>query len=214
MAGTGKVTGKKLAWLKPGIFLGAMVPLVVLLVRAATHTIGADPIAIALNQLGLLALILLWASLAATPLKIVFDVKWPIRVRKLLGLLAFFFATLHVLLYSVIDQGLSLDAIIADVTKRPFITLGFSAYVLLIPLAATSTSGMLKRLGKARWDRLHRLVYVSAILAALHFIWRVKRDISQPATYALVLAILFAVRLWKPARPARSQRPAPGSART
>ena len=187
-------------WLKPGILLGALVPLAVLLTRAARHTLGADPVAIAMNQLGLLALILLWASLAATPLKIAFGLTWPVRMRRMLGLLAFFYATLHVLLYVVIDQGLSIDAIMADVIKRIFITAGFTAYVLLIPLAATSTAGMIKRLGGPRWRRLHRLTYVAAIFAAAHFIWRVKIDISQPAAYALVLGLLLGVRLWKAAR--------------
>jgi sulfoxide reductase heme-binding subunit YedZ len=196
---------QKQAFIKPGVMIGALVPLAVLVVRALRQTLGADPVAIALNQLGLLALIFLWASLAATPLKIVFGITWAVRMRRMLGLLAFFYASLHVLLYVVIDQHLSFDAIIADVSKRVFITAGFSAYVLLIPLAATSTAGMIKRLGGARWRRLHRLAYVAAVLAALHFIWRVKIDVTQPAIYALVLGLLFAARLWKSAL-ARTRR--------
>lgn len=187
--------GGKLKWLKPGVLAGALIPLVVLASRAYRHTLGADPVAIALNQLGLLALILLLASLTATPLKIAFGVNWPLRIRKLLGLLAFFYAGLHFLLYAIIDQGLAFFAILKDVTERKFITMGFLAFVLLVPLAITSTSGMRKRLGNARWTRLHRLVYVAAVLAAVHFLWRVKRDISQPAAYGIVLGLLLAARV-------------------
>lgn len=185
----------KQPWLKPGVLIGALVPLALLVTRALRHTLGADPIAIALNQLGLLALIFLLASLAATPLKLLFGLTWGLRIRRMLGLIAFFYASLHVGLYVCVDQGFDLGAILADVTERKFITAGFVAYVLLIPLAATSTQAMLKRLGARRWRRLHKLVYVSAVLAAVHFIWRVKLDLSQPAAYALVLGLLFAVRL-------------------
>src|SRR5688572_16510021 len=133
-----------LPWLQPGVLIGALVPLVVLAVRAGLHTLGADPVAIALNQLGLLALIFLVASLAASPLKALFDWNWPLRIRRLLGLLAFGYAMLHALLYAVVDQGLAWAAIIEDVTQRKFITAGFAALVLLVPLAVTSTAGMLK----------------------------------------------------------------------
>jgi sulfoxide reductase heme-binding subunit YedZ len=185
----------KQPWLKPGVLIGGLVPLALLVTRATRHTLGADPIAIALNQLGLLALIFLLASLAATPLKLMFGLTWGLRIRRMLGLFAFFYASLHVALYVCVDQGFDLGAILADVTERKFITAGFAAYVLLIPLAATSTQAMLKRLGARRWRRLHKLAYVSAILAATHFIWRVKLDLSQPAAYALALALLFAIRL-------------------
>jgi sulfoxide reductase heme-binding subunit YedZ len=185
----------KQPWLKPGVLIGALVPLALLVTRAMRHTLGADPIAIALNQLGLLALIFLLASLAATPLKLLFGLTWGLRIRRMLGLFAFFYASLHVGLYVCVDQGFDLGAILADVTERKFIAAGFAAYVLLIPLAATSTQAMLKRLGARRWRRLHKLAYVAAVLAAVHFIWRVKLDLSQPAAYALVLALLFAIRL-------------------
>jgi sulfoxide reductase heme-binding subunit YedZ len=186
----------KQPWLKPGIVLGGLVPLIVLCVRALRGTLGADPVAIAMNQLGLLALIFLVASLAATPLKVAFKLTWPIRARRTLGLFAFFYASLHFLLYTCIDQGLAWSAIVADVTKRKFITIGFAAYLLLIPLAITSTASMTKRLGARRWKRLHRLSYVAGVFAVVHFIWRVKQDLSQPATYAWALALLFAVRLY------------------
>jgi sulfoxide reductase heme-binding subunit YedZ len=198
----------KLPWLKPGVLIGALVPLARLVVDASRGTLGADPIAIALNRRGLLALILLWASLAATPLKILFGVTWPIRIRQLLGLLAFFYASLHFLLYAVVDQGLDFVAIVEDVTDRRFITVGFLALVLLIPLAVTSPAAMLKRLGAARWKRLHRLAYVVAVLVTIHFAWRVKKDFSQPIAYGAVLAVLLGMRLL-PARllPPRTRKP-------
>ena len=181
-------------WLKPGVFAGAMVPLVMLAARAAWGTLGADPIAECLNQLGLAALIFLVASLACTPLKTITGWTWPIRIRKELGLFAFFYALLHVSTYSGLDQSFHLRAIFADVIKRKFIFFGFAAFVLLIPLAATSTQAAVRRLGFAWWKRLHRLAYLAALLGALHFIWRVKKDLREPALYAIVLAALLLVR--------------------
>jgi sulfoxide reductase heme-binding subunit YedZ len=178
-----------------GVVIGALLPLGLLLVRAWQHNLGADPIAIALNQLGLLALILLLASLSATPMRLIFGITWPMRLRRLLGLLAFFYATLHFLTYLLIDQGLALRAIVEDVTQRKFITVGFVAFLSLVPLAATSTKAMVQRLGGKRWRQLHRLVYAAGLLAVVHFVWRVKKDLSQPLLYACVLAILLGVRL-------------------
>jgi sulfoxide reductase heme-binding subunit YedZ len=186
----------RLMWLKPGVLLGGLVPLAYLARRFQSDTLGADPIAAALNELGLIALVFLVATLSCTPLKIAFSWTWPLRIRRLLGLLAFFYASLHVLTYAVIDQGLDLAAILADVGERPFITAGFAAFVLLIPLAITSTVKMQRRLGPVRWHRLHRLVYVIGLLAVLHFILRVKRDLDEPLTYAYVVVALLGVRLW------------------
>jgi sulfoxide reductase heme-binding subunit YedZ len=168
---------------------------VAIAVRAARGTLGADPIAQALNQLGLTALVLLVASLACTPLRAVFGWTWPIRVRKEVGLFAFFYALLHVGTYAVLDQELVWRAVLADVVKRKFIFVGFAAFVLLIPLAATSTQAALRRLGFVRWKRIHRLVYVAAGLAAVHFIWRVKQDLREPLIYAAILAALLLVRV-------------------
>jgi len=191
---------RKTPWLKPGVAVGALVPLVWMVADAVRGTLGADPIAIALNRLGLLALIFLWASLACTPARVLFGVTWPVRIRRMLGLLAFLHALLHFSLYAFVDQGLDWAAIADDVTKRPFITVGFVAFVLLIPLAVTSTKGMVKRLGSARWKQLHRLSYVVAVLATVHFLWRVKQDLSQPLAYGAVLGVLFAVRVADGAR--------------
>ena len=211
-----------LPWLKPGVFVGALVPLAAILWRAAHGELGANPIAQALNQLGLVALIFLVAALACTPLKSAFGWTWPIRLRRMLGLFGFFYAVLHISTYAGLDQVLDWHAIWLDVTKRRFIYVGFTAFVLLVPLAATSTSGALKRLGYARWKRLHRLAYVAPILGVIHFTWRVKKDVREPIAYAVVLGALLLFRVatsWRaraasaPAhgRPAPSPRGAAGS---
>jgi sulfoxide reductase heme-binding subunit YedZ len=184
-----------LDWLIPAVLTGSAAPFVLLMFRAATGRLGANPIATALNQLGLLALIFLVACLGCTPAKIVFGVAWPIRIRKTLGLLAFYTACLHFLTYAVIDQGLRLGTVLNDVVKRPFILVGFIALVLLIPLAATSTKGALTRLGFKRWKRIHRLVYLIAVLAVIHFRMRVKADAREPFVWLAVVAVLLLLRV-------------------
>ena len=195
--------GKPFAWLGPGLFVGALVPLVELLWRVAQGTLGADAIAISLNKLGILALALFWASLACSPLKTLFGWTWPLRIRRELGLLAFLYMALHVLTYVAIDQGLDLHAILADVTKRKFITVGFLAFALLVPVAWTSFKDSPRKLGFKRWQAIHRLVYPAACLAAVHFILRVKKDLREPLVYATVLGALFAVRVFAAVKKAR-----------
>ena len=182
-------------WLKPALLAGSLAPLAWIAWRAAYGGLGADPVAQALNELGLVALVFLVASLACTPLKTFLGWTWPMRLRRMLGVLAFTYAILHVATYFAIDQGLDLVAVITDVTKRRFIFVGFAAFVLLVPLAATSTNAAVKRLGYRRWQLVHRLAYVAAILAATHFFWRVKRDVTEPVAYATVLLLLLLVRL-------------------
>src|SRR6186997_201200 len=182
-------------WLNPGILVGAMAPVLSILMRARSGDLGANPIAEALNELGLMALVLLIASLACTPLRTLFGWTWPIRARRLLGLLAFAYAALHVAVYAGLDQGLELRAVLADVVKRKFIFVGFAAFVMLIPLAWTSTKGAVRRLGYVKWKRLHLLVYPAALCAVIHFVWRVKKDLSEPLVYAAILAALLLVRV-------------------
>jgi len=182
-------------WLKPAVLTGSLVPIAAILERAWRDDLGPDPIAQALNQLGLIALVFLIAALGCSPLKAMFGWTWPMRIRRMLGLLAFFYALLHVITYTVLDQGLDWHAIVDDIVKRKFIFFGFSTFVLLIPLAATSTNSALRRLGYVRWKQLHRLAYLAPALAVLHFIWRVKLDVREPVTYGLVLAALLTVRL-------------------
>lgn len=184
-----------LFWVKWGIGVAALLPAARLGWLFANDRLGANPIAETMNQLGLLTLILLLTSLAMTPLKIVTGWTWPLALRRLLGLLAFTYVCFHFSLYLGVDQFFDFDEIWRDIAKRKFITIGFAAFVLLIPLAVTSTSGMLKRLGARRWKRLHRLVYVAAGLGVIHFIWRVKSDLREPLIYAAVLAALLGVRV-------------------
>lgn len=197
---------KPYAWLKPGVFIGCLLPLALMIVDASRGQLGADPVAIALNRLGLLALITLVASLAATPARLVLGWAWPLRLRRMLGLFAFFYALLHFTLYLAIDQGFDLAAIVKDVTERKFITVGFAAFVILVPLAATSPLRVRRMLGPKRWQRLHRLVYLAGALAALHFVWRVKRDLTEPTAYAAIIGALLLARIThrkpRPPRPA------------
>jgi sulfoxide reductase heme-binding subunit YedZ len=183
-----------LPWLKPAILTGALIPLAAILIQAMRGTLSANPIAEALNRLGLLALIFLILTLLMTPLRALFSWIWPLRVRRTLGLLAFFYAALHFTTYLVLDQGLALRALLLDVTKRRFIFVGFAAFVLLIPLAITSTNAMVRRLGFRSWQRLHRLAYVATILGVIHFVWRVKKDVTEPAIYGAILASLLGFR--------------------
>jgi methionine sulfoxide reductase heme-binding subunit len=184
-----------LPWLKPAVLTGSLVPIAAILMRACANALGPDPIAQALNQLGLVALVFLIAALACTPLKAIVGWTWPMRLRRMLGVLAFFYASLHVITYTALEQGLDWYAIIDDIVKRKFIFFGFSTFLLLIPLAATSTNSALRRLGYLRWKQLHRLAYLAPALAVLHFTWRVKRDIREPVTYGLVLGGLLSVRV-------------------
>jgi sulfoxide reductase heme-binding subunit YedZ len=182
-------------WLKPGTFIGALAPLASMAVRASQGALSANPIAEVENELGLTALILLVASLACTPARRLLGWTWPTRIRRELGLFAFFYASLHFLTYLALDQVFDWEAVVEDIAQRPFITVGFLALVLLVPLALTSTTASIKRLGYRRWQRLHRLAYVAGVLAVVHFIWRVKIDVTQPLIYASVLGALLMVRV-------------------
>jgi methionine sulfoxide reductase heme-binding subunit len=201
-------------WLKPAVLVGGLYPLAFMALEFARGALGANPIERVLNQTGLLALILLVASLACTPLKVVSGWTWPIRLRKLLGLLSFTYASAHFLTYAVLDQGLALGVILEDIARRPFITVGFLALVLLVPLAVTSTNRMVRRMGFPAWQRLHRLAYVAASLGVVHFIWRVKKDLTEPLIYGGVLVLLFAIRVAEALRKRRARSSAQVPARS
>lgn len=192
-------------WLNPALTLGGLAPLALLAVQGPLGALGPNAIEAALNQTGLLALVLLLASLACTPVRLVTGWTWPARIRRTLGLLAFTYAVAHFLTYLVLDQGLSLKALLDDLVKRPFITVGFTALVLLAPLAVTSTNGWVRRLGFPRWQRLHRLAYVAAVLGVVHFVWRVKQDVTEPLLHGCVLALLFAIRAGEGMRKRRAR---------
>ncbi len=180
--------------LKAGVWAGCLSPLLALLYRYWTNDLTANPVSFMTNTLGDWTLRLLLTSLALTPLRIVFGIGWQMPLRRLLGLFAFFYASLHFAVWLVIDQFFDWRAMIADVLKRPYITVGVCALALLLPLAVTSTAGMVKRLGARAWTRLHRLVYVIATLGAVHFIWLAKVGRATPYYYAAILAALLGIR--------------------
>jgi sulfoxide reductase heme-binding subunit YedZ len=196
----------KHAYLVPAVVTGWLLALAQLGYRLARHQLGANPIATALNQLGLLALVLLVATLCCTPLKLVLGWTWPLRIRRTLGLLAFFSGLLHFALYLGADQGFDLGAVLGDILKRPFILVGFLALLLLVPLAWTSSKQAVRRLTFPVWQQLHRLVYPIALLATLHFYLRVKADHTQPLIYGGVLLAGFAIRILAWRMKVRSRR--------
>jgi sulfoxide reductase heme-binding subunit YedZ len=181
------------------LFLVCLVPLGKLLLETlgiAGLSLGANPIETLLHRLGIWGLNFLLITLAVTPLRFLTGKNWLIRFRRMLGLFAFFYLLMHFLVYTGLDQRFDLQAIFEDIAERPYITIGFSALVLLIPLAVTSTNGMMRRLGR-RWQKLHRLVYLIAILGVWHFYWQVKLDTLEAVIYAGILALLFAYRIWR-----------------
>ncbi|MBS2030193.1 MAG: sulfoxide reductase heme-binding subunit YedZ [Deltaproteobacteria bacterium] len=180
--------------LKPPVFALCLAPLAWLVARAVLNQLGANPIEKVLNALGWWALFMLVASLAMTPLQLVMGWNWPIRIRRMVGLFAAFYASLHLLVYAGGDNAFNWHDIWADVVKRKFMTIGFAAWLLLVPLTITSTQKMMQRLKYARWKKLHRLAYVAAALGVVHFIWRVKRDETEPLRFGAVLAVLLLLR--------------------
>lgn len=181
---------------KPLLFAAALIPLALLLHTAFTDQLGANPIETINRYTGDWTLRFLLITLAVTPLRKLTGWHVLIRLRRMLGLFAFFYASLHFLSWIWLDQYFDFAAMIQDVIKRPFITLGFICFVLLIPLAVTSTNAMVRRLGGRNWQRLHRLVYFIAVGGVVHFLWLVKSDITEPLIYGMILAVLLGFRLW------------------
>ena len=178
-----------------GVILLCATPVAWLAWTAAFGDLGANPIETVEHTTGAWALQLLLATLAVTPLRRLTGWQGMAKQRRTLGLLAFAYATAHFLTWSILDNGLDWASIAEDLGKRPFVTVGFAAFVSLIPLALTSSRASIQRLGK-RWVALHRLVYVAAALGVLHFFWLVKKDLRQPLVYGAVLVALLGVRLW------------------
>lgn len=179
---------------KPLLFLICLVPLARLIYLGVTDGLGANPIEFVTRSTGTWTLTGLMITLAVTPLRRLTGYNALIRYRRMLGLFTFFYASLHFTTYIWLDQFFSLPDILKDIYKRPFITVGFAAFVLLIPLAVTSTNAMMRRLGK-RWQQLHRLVYLIGGLGVLHYVWLVKKDLTQPLIYGAFLLILLTMRL-------------------
>ena len=176
------------------IWLVCLLPLARLVILGAGNGLGANPIEFITRSTGTWTLVGLLVTLSITPLRKLTGLSWLVRFRRLFGLFAFFYACLHFTTYVWLDQFFDPAAITKDIVKRPFITVGFSAFVLLIPLAATSRQGMMKRLGR-HWQQLHRMIYAIAGLGVVHYWWLVKKDITQPLIYACILAMLLAMRL-------------------
>ncbi len=181
--------------LVPAAFVACLLPLAWLGGRYLRDDLGANPISELENRLGFYALSMLLLSLACTPAQLVFKWKWPLLLRKLFGDYAFFYACLHLSTYVGIDQFFDWREIGKDVVKRKFITVGMATWVLLLPLAVTSTQGWQKRLGFRKWKRLHRLTYVAGVTALVHFIWRFKTLNTQTSIYASILVLLLTVRI-------------------
>ena len=177
------------------IFIAALLPLAALVWRGFHDGLGANPIEVITHTTGDWTLRLILTTLAITPLRKLTRQYWLIGVRREIGLFAFFYALLHFTTYIWLDKFFDLHEMIKDVYKRPFITAGFTAFVLLIPLAITSTAGWIRRLGGKNWQRLHRLIYVSAIVGVIHYIWLVKADVRKPLQYAFVLSVLLLYRV-------------------
>ena len=200
---------KAIRWIKPIVFLACLLPLARLGWKGYAGNLGANPIEVITHSTGDWILTFLLVTLAITPLRKLTRQLWLIRFRRMFGLFAFFYACLHFLTYIWLDKFFDLHEMVADIAKRRFITMGLTAFVLLIPLAITSTSGWIRRLGGRRWNLLHRLVYVSAVAGVVHYLWLVKADIRKPLQYAAILFLLLAYRVmvWA-AAVFKRQRPA------
>lgn len=199
-------TAAQLAWIKRGLFVLALLPLVRVVLAGIDGRLGANPIETITRASGDWTLYFLCFTLAVTPLRRLTGQNWLLRLRRMLGLFTFFYASLHFLCFIWFDHFFDLAEMAKDVVKRPFITVGFTAFVLLLPLALTSTDGMLRRLGR-HWSRLHRLIYVVAVLAILHFWWMRagKNDFAEPLVFGAIVALLLGLRIvfrWRAARAA------------
>jgi len=182
---------------KPVVFLLCLLPAAFVVTDAfeLTGRLGANPVEEILDRFGNWGLRMIMITLAVTPLRRITGWNWLARFRRMVGLFAFFYVLMHFLTWLILDQGVLLSAILEDLTERPFITIGFAALLLLIALAATSTGGMRRRLGR-RWQVLHNAVYAIALLGVWHYWWQVKKDITEPLIYAAILTVLLGARLW------------------
>ncbi|HEU4882039.1 MAG TPA: protein-methionine-sulfoxide reductase heme-binding subunit MsrQ [Longimicrobium sp.] len=180
-------------WVRPAAWVGGLIPLVLLVSGAFTGGLGADPIEYVTLRTGFATLLMLMCTLAVTPVRRLTGWNWLAPARRTFGLCAFLYVCIHLLTY-LVDQGFAWTYIVEDVAERPYVTAGFTAFLLLVPLALTSTKASIRRLGK-RWQKLHKVVYLAAGLGVLHFIWLVKSDLRDPLIFAAVFALLMALRI-------------------
>ena len=181
---------------KPFVWLACLTPAALLLDNGFQGELGANPVETITNTTGIWTLRLVVIGLAIAPLRWATGVNQLINYRRIAGLFAFFYGTLHFLTYFILDHQLEFGGLWDDVVKRPYITAGFTAFVLMIPLAITSTTGWIRRMGGKRWNLLHRLVYITALAGVLHYFWKVKLDATYPVYYSLAVALLLGVRVW------------------
>jgi methionine sulfoxide reductase heme-binding subunit len=186
---------QKINLVKVSVWLLALTPLARLVWLGFNEDLGANPVEFVERSTGLWALIILFVTLSLTPIRFITGQVWVIQLRRLTGLFMFFYACLHITTYVWLDFGFVWADILKDIAKHPRILIGFGAFMLAIPLAATSNSYMIKRL-KTNWKKLHQAVYLLAILAVVHFLWLVKKDVTEPLYYAVVLTLLFAIRIY------------------
>lgn len=191
---------------KTAVFVNAAVPVSLLAWDAYHHRLGANPQEFVLHTTGTLTLVFLLLTLAVTPLRKILGLPWMVQFRKMLGLYAFFYGCLHLLAYTWFDKGFAFRAIAEDTLKRPFIFLGMFAFVLMIPLAVTSTSKMVKRLGGRKWNRLHKLVFPAAIAGVLHYYLLVKADVRLPLAFGAALIVLMGYRALNKVYPSATER--------
>ena len=190
-----KLTQKTIGWIKIAVFLLALIPLAKLGLGAYLDRLGANPIEKITRVTGYWTLTFLLITLTATPLRRLSGWLWVIRLRRMLGLFAFFYGCLHFSIYLVLDQFFDWDSIVKDIIKRPYITVGFPSFLLMLPMAITSTDAMTRRVGGKNWKRIHKLVYVCAIGGVVHYWWLVKKDLTNPITFAVLLGVLLVIRL-------------------
>ena len=198
--------------LKVLVWIALFLPLLWLVYGAATNNLGANPLSEIEHVTGEWTLRVILFSLAITPLRRILKWNWLIRFRRLLGLFGFFYASVHFFCYLWFDQNFVWSSIVADIAKRRFIYVGFAAWLTLVPLAATSTAASIRKLGGKRWNTLHKLAYLCAVLGVIHFYWGQKADHSDPIIFGSILLLLFAIRIWyalrKDSSPPRGKSPA------
>ncbi|MFN0177277.1 MAG: sulfite oxidase heme-binding subunit YedZ [Gemmatimonadales bacterium] len=195
--------------LKPVTWVACLAPAGWLVAGVVRGDLGADPVKTLTHTTGLSALVILLVTLANTPVRRLTGWASLVKLRRLTGLFAFFYAVIHLSIYAVFDHQLSVPEIGADILEHPWVLVGFSAFLILLTLAVTSPTAMVRKLGGRRWQALHRGIYLAAILAVLHFFWLVKKDVTEPLTYGAVLAALLAARLWRGAPRRQPGRPSP-----
>jgi sulfoxide reductase heme-binding subunit YedZ len=189
---------------KPALFVACLTPLSLLIFHAVRGELSANPVEDITNTTGIWTLRLIVATLLVAPLRRATGINQLIQYRRAIGLFAFFYGSLHFMTYFILDHQLQFDGLWDDVKKRPYITAGFTAFVLMIPLAITSTTGWIRRMGGRNWNLLHRLIYITALAAVLHYFWKVKLDTTNPIYYGIVVGALLMVRVWRVAMRSRA----------